>query len=42
MYGWRNNMDWECTNLVMVGFGATGGLVPVRSNRKKNDENYFY
>jgi hypothetical protein len=28
-------IHWECTNLITADFGATGGLAPVRSNKKK-------
>jgi hypothetical protein len=35
-------IDEECTNLTTADFGAIGGLVPERSNRKKNDHDHFY
>jgi hypothetical protein len=36
-----DKIDWEYTNLTTVDLGATGGLVPGWSNRKKNDHDHF-
>ncbi len=38
----NKNIDEESTNLITADFGAIGGLVPARSNRKQNDHDHSY